>query len=145
MLKERPKEAKAHLRKAQVLMVQQDLVGARASLETARQLSSSGGEGSGGGTAAAGVGEAVREALLRLRALEKEERQRARALFGGTLQPSSLSARDENLARRRAAVLWWLCLPWMPVVYAWRLVERMLRSVLRHAARLVGGGKAKQP
>jgi len=94
VLKARPKEAKAYFRRGQVLMLQGDLSGARESLNEAAKL-----QGKGG---------AVRDALVKLAELEKAERQRQKAMFGGKIQTTSVHKAQEaaeavQLARRAMA------------------------------------------
>ena len=64
VLKCKPKEPKVHFRRGQVLMLQQDLPGARHALNECRKL---GGNPSG-----------LREALIKLKGLEQAERARER-------------------------------------------------------------------
>ena len=88
VLKVRPKEAKAFFRKGQVLMLQQDLAGARAAL---------------GEAAALGGGSGVREAFSKLKELERQEKQRQRELYGGRIQSASVhKAAEEKEAARLA-------------------------------------------
>lgn len=95
VLKARPKEAKAFFRRGQVLMLQQDLPGAREALNEAAKIA-----GSSGG---------MRETFSKLKELEKKEKERQRELYGGTIQSSSLHRTQEAaeaaaLARRMS---WW--------------------------------------
>uniref|UniRef100_A0A7S2HBY1 peptidylprolyl isomerase n=1 Tax=Haptolina brevifila TaxID=156173 RepID=A0A7S2HBY1_9EUKA len=91
VLKARPKEAKAYFRKGQVLMLQSDLPGAREALNEAAKL--------------LGKGAAMRDAFAKLRQLEKAEKERQRAMFGGKIQTTSThkvqeAAETARLARR---------------------------------------------
>ena len=88
VLKARPKEPKGFFRKGQVLMIQGDLSGARAALDEAAKL---------------GGGSRVREAYTRLKELEKEERERQRALYAGRLQPMSVHKLAEERISQRSA------------------------------------------
>jgi len=94
VLKVRPKEAKAHFRRGQILMLQQDLVGAREALNEAAKL--------------LGKGGALREAFAKLRDLERAEKERLRALFGGKIQTSSVHQQEEAVAAVQLARRTWL-------------------------------------
>ena len=88
VLEKRPKEAKAHFRKGQVHMLQQDLPNARNALTEAKKLGGHGGD--------------MAKAMSLLKRLEKEEKARARSLYGGKIQKVCLH-KDEEEAMAIAA------------------------------------------
>ena len=135
VLKARPKEAKAFFRRAQVLMLQQDLAGARTALDEAKRLSASGGTAAGGG----GGGANLRDAYAKLKALEQKEKERQRVLFGGKLQTVSvhqMQEESEALALARRAALWkYVRIIGFPVVLPlealYAVVQYIVRKLLR--------------
>lgn len=128
VLEKRPKEAKAHFRKGQVLMLQGDLPGARNSLTEAKKLGGHAGD--------------MGKAMAALKQLEKEERERARALYGGKIQKVALhpveeAARAQALARREL-ILRVMTIVGYPVTVPLQLAYRLLRSTWSAIRRLRG-------
>ncbi len=103
-IKGREPDPKAHFRKGQLLMLQGDLPGAKEEMRMARKF---------GATSAA-----LRDSMLKLKALEVAERARERALYGGKLQPVSHHKLQEEGAARHAKLRRWLCFLLLPVVVA---------------------------
>ena len=107
-------QPKVHFRKGQVLMLQQDLAGARESLTECRKLG--------------GDGKELRAAMKRLKELEKAERVRERSLYGGKIQAANLHQPQEaeaakQLARRQSilTVLYYLA---FPLIAPFKLLEK---------------------
>ena len=128
VLESKPSEPKVHFRRGQVLMLQQELPGARAALDECRRL---GGDGS-----------ALREAVRKLRELERSARERERQLYGGKIQGASVHQAEEAVVAQRAArrdtlvrALYVLGFPLVwPAQMMWRCVLALLRLMSRSGA-----------
>ena len=128
VLKARPKEAKAFYRKAQVLMLQQDLPGAREALDETKKLA-----------AAGAIGSNLRDAYAKLKDLERKEHERQRQLYGGKLQAVSMhrmQADAEATALARQETLWkYVRIVGFPIVlpleWLYALVSICVRAVRR--------------
>jgi len=126
VLKARPKEAKAFFRRAQVLMLQQDLPGAREALNETKRLAGSSQPN-------------LRDAFAKLKELEQKERERQRELYGGKLQPVSvhkLQADAEATALARREMLWkYARIIGFPVVLPLEALYSAVQWVVRKALR----------
>ena len=131
----KPNEPKVHYRRGQVLMLQEDLPGARGALNECKRC---------------GGGPGLREAFERLRGLEKDERERARKLYGGKIQTTAihkaeeaiLAAQDARRAKLRAvarALSLPLTAPFLLLLRLWSDALRPLGACVYAALR----GKAK--
>ena len=106
-------------RRGQVLMLQQDLAGARNAFDDCRRL---GGDNS-----------ALRGALAKLKQLEKAERAREAALYGGQMQGTSLHQAEEaqqavRIARRETmwSVVYVLA---FPLILPLQLLQRGMSAL----------------
>lgn len=128
VLEKRPKEPKAHYRKGQLLMLQADLPGARACLAEAKKLGGHAGD----------IGNAMRE----LKRLEREERERERALYGGKIQKVALHPAEEaataKAAARRQLLLRLLAIVAFPVTAPWQLLRHVLKLARPYALAAMG-------
>ena len=122
VLKTHPKNAKAHYRKAQVHMLRLDLDRAQECLDAAAKLPEY--ENSA----------AARELDRKLRALRREERARARELYGGLIQPkatyAAAAAAAERHARWRGRAVGAARAVALPVVVPLRWLGRLLDAIV---------------
>jgi hypothetical protein len=110
---------KLYYRKAQVHLLQGDLVRARGAMDNAYKFGGQGGD--------------LRQLFNKLRRLEREERQRERALYGGKIQATSVHKKQEAIAAvqdaRKALVRQTLYVIFFPIIALYKLFAALRSSV----------------
>ena len=96
-------------------MLQLNLPAARNDLDEARRL--------GGST------KELRAAHLKLRQLEKEERARERAMYGGKIQPKSFASMERERETKKAKLVRILSVPLLPITYPCKQIYAALAFV----------------
>ena len=133
VIEKKAKEPKPQFRKAQLLILQGDLDGAKNCLAECKRLG--------------GEPRDVREALQKVKALEKEARERERALYGGKIQTSSVHQAEAVIRAaadaRKARIYKVLYALGLPLILPAQLVLMGWRALVPLFGKLLGRGKAK--